>query len=151
MAGLVGMRCNVVGLGSFRAADLPRMVDAAATRVDAVAGSNRFLAGDHRCTHSRRPHRLTPSPQRLWMAVARPRVGPCLSVAGAELRCLRAGSGAWNAGCPSDHLPRPRAWRTGGAYSRTFAHAAVPYRAAAIASVASSGLDLDNGGCGAPI
>ena len=36
------------------------MVDAAAERVDAVAGSNRLLAGDHRRPHSRRPHRLTP-------------------------------------------------------------------------------------------
>src|SRR5688500_14551776 len=110
------MRFDFVGAGTFDAADLPGLVDTAAERIDAVAGSNRHLAGDHRRTHSRRPHRLTPSPQRLRMAVARLRVGPRLAVAGNVLRSVRTGGGAGIAGGPQDHLPRAGVGRTGGSY-----------------------------------
>src|ERR687890_443461 len=145
------MRCDVVGPGFGHAADRPGLVDAAAESVDAVAGSNRLLAGDHRCAHPRRPHRLTTSPKPLRMAVARLRVGPRLSVAGAELRRVRACGGAGVVGGPQDHLPRAAVGRTGGAYSRTLAHAAVPHGAAAVAPMASPCLDLDGGGSGAPV
>src|SRR5215208_7336408 len=129
------MRRDAVGPGSVYGADRPGLVDAAAKRVDAVAGSNRLLAGDHRRAHSRCPHRLTPSPQPLRMAVARLRVGPRPAVAGNVLRSLYAGGGAGIAGGPQDHLPRAGVGRTGGAYPRTLAHAAVPHGAAAVASV----------------
>src|SRR3712207_6782488 len=138
------MRSDPVGSDDVHADDRPRLVDAATWRVDTVAGSNRLLAGDHRCAHSRRPYRLTPSPQPLRMAVARLRIGPRLSVAGAGLRRIRAGGGAWVVGGPEDHLPRAAVGRTGGAHPRTLAHAAVPHRAVAFAPVASPGLDLDH-------
>src|SRR5215217_9576411 len=145
------MRSDAVGPGSVYGVDRPGLVDAAAKRMDAVAGSNRLLAGDHRRAHSRRPHRLTPPPQPLRMAVARLRIGPRHSVAGNVLRSIRAGGGTGVAGSPSDHLPCPRAWRTGGAYPGTLAYAAVPHWAAAVASVASPGLGLYHGGCSTPV
>src|SRR5215218_2454364 len=76
------MRCDAAGSGSLHAADRPGLVDATAEWVDVVAGSNRLPGGDHRRTHSRRPDRLTPSPQLLRMAVARLRVRPHPAVAG---------------------------------------------------------------------
>src|SRR5215213_747346 len=145
------MRSDAVGPGSVYAVDRPGLVDATAKRVDTVAGSNRLLAGDHRRAHSRRPHRLTPPREPLRMAVARLRIGSRHSVTGNVLRSIRAGGGAGVAGSPSDHLPCPRAWRTGGAYPSTLAYAAVPHWAAAVASVASPSLDLYHGGCSTPV
>src|SRR5918995_7121221 len=148
---MVAVRSDPVDSGVVATASPPRLVHAAAARGYAVAGSNRLLAGDHRCAHPRRPHRLTTSPQPLRMAVARLWVGPRLSVAGAELRRVRACGGAGVVGGPRDHLPRAAVGRTGGAYSSTLAHAAVPHGAAAVAPMASPSLDLGGGGSGAPV
>jgi|SRR5215207_4036366 hypothetical protein len=68
----------------------------------------------HRFTHPRRPHRLTPSPQPLRMALARVRPRP--SAARGVLRRLRACGGAGIAGGSPDDLPP-----AGGAVSLTLA------------------------------
>ena len=151
LASLVGVRRDPIDPGVVAVADRPRLVNAAAARGDTVARSGRLLGGTHRFTHLRRPHRITPSPQPLRMALARVRVWPRPSASRGVLRRLRACGEAGIAGGSPDDLPPAGAGGAGVAYPRALPLAAVPNWAAAVATLAFLGLDRDHVGDGATV
>src|SRR5215203_354973 len=93
---------------------------------------------------SRRPENLYGW---LWLGFG---LGLTLQLLGGALCCLRAGGGAGIAARSPNYLPRPRARGAAGAHLRTLPLAALSHGAAAVAALASPGLDLDLLRSGAP-
>src|SRR5215204_5478128 len=139
---MVALRADPARHGIVAAADPSWLIDAASARDNGVARSGHLPDGARRRAHPGRSHRLAPSPQPLRMGVARIWVGPDCSASGAYLRGLRARGGARFTCGPAGHCPRVWIGESGGVRARALPVATVPHRPAAIATLASAGLDL---------